>query len=178
MKQFFEEFGLDLTNDSLAETPTRIAKLYADEYFRGLDYGNFPKATVINNDMKVDEMVCERRVTLNSLCEHHALPIVGHVYVAYIPNEKVLGLSKLNRISDFFARRPQVQERLTLQIYHALSTLLETEDVAVMIDAEHMCVKTRGIMDACSSTVTTKLGGKLKEAAARAEFLSHCRGYA
>ncbi len=177
MKEFMAEFGLDLSDDSLAETPKRVAKLYANEYFKGLDYMQFPKATVIENKMKVDEMVVERSVTVNSLCEHHLLPIVGHAFVAYIPNEKVLGLSKLNRIVDFFSRRPQVQERLTLQIYHALSYLLATPDVAVMIDAEHMCVKTRGIQDACSATVTSKLGGQFLKHPVRAEFLSHCRGY-
>jgi GTP cyclohydrolase I len=177
MIQFMQEFGLDLSDDSLTETPRRVAKLYIDEYFTGLNYEEFPKATVVQNKMHVDEMVCERNIIVNSLCEHHFLPIVGHAYVAYIPKENVLGLSKLNRIVDFFCRRPQIQERLTLQIYHTLSYLLKTENVAVMIEAEHMCVKTRGVKDACSDTVTTMLGGVFKQPAPRAEFLSISKGF-
>jgi len=176
MIQFMQEFGLDLGDDSLAETPNRVAKLYIDEYFSGLDYSNFPKATVVENKMQVDEMVVERNIIVNSLCEHHLLPIIGSAYVAYIPKDKVLGLSKLNRIVDFFCRRPQIQERLALQIYHALSFLLETEDIAVLIQAEHMCVRTRGVKDACSDTITSKLGGTFKKAEARAEFLSLAKG--
>lgn len=172
MVKFLKEFGLDLTDDSLKETPKRIAKLYVDEYFAGLDYDNFPKATVVENKMGFDEMIIERNITLNSLCEHHFLPIVGHAHIAYIPKQKVLGISKLNRITEFFSRRPQIQERLTLQIYYALSTLLETEDIAVVIEAEHMCVKTRGVEDACSDTVTSKVGGAFKEGTSRMEFLT------
>jgi GTP cyclohydrolase IA len=176
MSDFLSEFGLDLTDDSLCETPKRIAKLYADEYFYGLDYANFPKATVVENKMKVDEMVVERKIIVNSLCEHHSLPIVGSAYIAYLPTDKVIGLSKMNRIVDFFSRRPQIQERLALQIYHALSHLLGTENVAVVIQAEHMCVKTRGVMDPCSDTITSKLGGTFKQPEVRAEFLTLCRG--
>jgi GTP cyclohydrolase IA len=176
MTEFMNEFGLNLQDDSLAETPKRVAKLYIDEYFYGLDYTQFPKATVVENKMHVDEMVVERNIIVNSLCEHHLLPIVGKAYVAYIPKEKVLGLSKLNRIVDFFSRRPQIQERLTLQIYHALSFLLGTEDVAVMVEAEHMCVKTRGVMDACSDTITSKLGGSFKDGTVRAEFIELSKG--
>lgn len=178
MEQFMSEFGLDLNDDSLADTPRRVADLYVDEYFSGLDYNNFPKATVVENKMKVDEMVVERKIIVNSLCEHHLLPIIGSAYVAYKPKTKVIGLSKMNRIVDFFCRRPQIQERLALQIYYALSYLLETEDIAIMIEAEHMCVKTRGVKDACSDTITSKLGGIFKhDMNARNEFLSHCKGY-
>jgi GTP cyclohydrolase I len=177
MSSFMGEFGLDLSDDSLRETPKRIAKLYIDEYFYGLDYNNFPKATIIENKMKVDEMVVERNIIVNSLCEHHFLPITGHAFVAYIPNENVLGLSKLNRIVDFFSRRPQVQERLALQIYHSLSYLLKTENVAVIIQAEHACVRTRGVKDPCSDTITSKLGGVFKQMGGpRSEFLSLCQG--
>lgn len=176
MTEFMNEFGLDITDDSLAETPKRIAKLYIHEYFRGLDYTQFPKATVVDNKMRVDEMVVERNIIVNSLCEHHFLPITGSAFVAYIPQDKVLGLSKLNRIVDFFARRPQIQERLALQIYYALSFLLETDDVAVVIQAEHMCVRTRGVMDPCSDTITSKLGGAFNNANTRAEFLALSKG--
>jgi GTP cyclohydrolase IA len=177
MTEFMNQFGLDLTDDSLMETPKRVAKLYINEYFKGLDYTQFPKATVVENKMKVDEMIVERNIIVNSLCEHHLLPIVGSAFVAYIPNDKVLGLSKLNRIVDFFSRRPQIQERLTLQIYYALSYLLDTENVAVMIQAEHMCVRTRGVSDPCSDTITSKLGGSFKDGTVRAEFLTLSQGF-
>lgn len=172
--QIMAEVGIDLTDDSMAETPTRLAKLYSTkEYFAGLDYSLFPKATVVENKMHYDEMVLERNITVNSLCEHHWLPVVGNGHVAYIPHKKVLGLSKLNRIVDFFARRPQIQERLTAQIGETLKFLLETDNVAVCIDAEHLCVKTRGVEDACSDTVTSFLGGDFKtNPQCRAEFFS------
>jgi GTP cyclohydrolase I len=162
---------LDLSDDSLTETPKRVAKMFLNELFWGLDYSNFPKATVVENKMNYDEMVLERNITVHSTCEHHLLPILGNAHVAYIPKGKVLGLSKLNRIVEFFARRPQIQERLTAQICETLQFLLETNDVAVCIDAEHLCVKTRGVEDACSDTVTSKLSGVFKtNAATRAEF--------
>lgn len=170
--------GLDLSDDSLAETPRRLAKLYSNEFFAGLDYDNFPTATVVANKMGFDEIILERNVQVRSLCEHHFLPIVGGAFVAYLPEEKVLGLSKINRIVDFFCRRPQIQERLTLQIYHALSYLLETDNVAVIIEAEHMCVKLRGVEDACSDTITSKLGGKFKDGPMRAEFIALAKGMA
>jgi len=169
---FLEELGLDLQDDSIMDTPRRLTKLYLDEYCSGLDYGNFPKATVVENKMQVDEMVLERDISVRSLCEHHFLPIIGNAFVAYLPNQKVLGISKINRIVDFFSRRPQIQERLTLQIYHALSYLLETDNVAIIIQGEHMCVQTRGVEDPCSDTVTSKLGGKFKDGALRAEFIT------
>src|SRR5271168_1026881 len=171
-----EEVGLDLTDDSLMETPRRLAKLYSDEYFAGLNYDNWPKATVVDNKFLYDEMLLERNVAVNSLCEHHFLPVVGKAFVAYIPDRKVLGLSKINRIVDFFCRRPQIQERLTAQIYHALSFILETQNVAVIIEAEHACVRTRGVMDACSDTITSQLGSAFKDPAVRAEFIALSKG--
>jgi len=165
--------GLDLDDDSLMETPKRVAKMYVNEIFWGLDYDAFPKCTTVDNKMKYDEMVVERNVNVQSNCEHHFVVIDGLATVAYIPNQKVLGLSKINRIVEYFSKRPQIQERLTEQIYHALSFILETENVAVVIDAQHYCVKSRGVEDTGSSTVTSKLGGCFKnEPAVRAEFMN------
>ncbi|ANP78800.1 GTP cyclohydrolase I FolE [Vibrio crassostreae 9CS106] len=164
--------GLDLTDDSLAETPHRIAKMYVHEIFSGLDYDNFPKISVIENKMSVDEMVKVSNIDLTSTCEHHFITIDGLAEVAYIPENKILGLSKINRIVRFFAQRPQVQERLTQQILVAIQTLVETENVAVTIKATHYCVKSRGVMDANSETTTTALGGSFKtNPQTRAEFL-------
>ncbi|MEZ8883489.1 GTP cyclohydrolase I FolE [Vibrio sp. F13] len=164
--------GLDLTDDSLAETPHRIAKMYVHEIFSGLDYNNFPKISVIDNKMSVDEMVKVSDIDLTSTCEHHFITIDGLAQVAYIPESKILGLSKINRIVRFFAQRPQVQERLTQQILVAIQTLVETENVAVTIKATHYCVKSRGVMDANSETTTTALGGSFKtNPQTRAEFL-------
>ncbi len=165
--------GLDLKDDSLFETPHRIAKMYVDEIFGGLDYFNFPKISVIDNKMGVEEMVKVKDISLTSTCEHHFVTIDGTARVAYIPKHKIIGLSKINRIVRFFAQRPQVQERLTQQVLVALQTLLETDDVAVSIDATHYCVKSRGVMDANSSTQTTALGGLFKARhKTRAEFLA------
>lgn len=165
--------GLDLSDDSLSETPHRIAKMYVDEVFSGLDYSNFPKISVIENKMQVEEMVRVDNIDLTSTCEHHFVTIDGTARVAYIPNKKVIGLSKINRIVRFFAQRPQVQERLTQQVLVALQTLLGTQDVAVMINAVHYCVKSRGVMDSSSATRTTSLGGCFKaDKQARAEFFS------
>ena len=168
-----ETLGLDLTDDSLQETPHRIAKMYLDEIFSGLDYSHFPKISVIDNKMGVEEMVKIDEISLVSTCEHHFVTIDGTARVAYIPKNKIIGLSKINRIVRFFAQRPQVQERLTQQVLVALQTLLETEDVAVTIDATHYCVKARGVMDANSRTRTTSLGGAFKvDSSTRAEFLA------
>ncbi|MDH3220082.1 MAG: GTP cyclohydrolase I FolE [Gammaproteobacteria bacterium] len=165
--------GLDLSDDSLCETPHRIAKMYVDEMFSGLDYFNFPKITVIDNKMGVEEMVKVSDISLTSTCEHHFVTIDGTAKVAYIPKGKIIGLSKINRIVRFFAQRPQVQERLTQQVLVALQTLLETDDVAVTIDATHYCVKARGVMDSNSRTQTTALGGTFKARhKTRAEFLA------
>ena len=168
-----ETLGLDLTDDSLCETPHRIAKMYVDEIFGGLDYGQFPRISVIENKMQVEEMVRVDDIDLVSTCEHHFVTIDGTARVAYIPGERIIGLSKINRIVRFFAQRPQVQERLTQQILVALQTLLETDDVAVTINAVHYCVKSRGVMDSNSSTRTTALGGVFKDnPATRSEFLA------
>lgn len=165
--------GLDLSDDSLVETPKRVAKMYVNEIFWGLDYEAFPKCTAVENKMKYDEMVIERNVNVQSNCEHHFVVIDGLATVGYIPKEKVLGLSKINRVVEYFSKRPQIQERLTEQIYHALSYILDTEEVAVVIDAQHYCVKSRGVEDTGSSTVTSRLGGKFKtDAALRNEFMS------
>ena len=164
--------GLDLRDDSLMETPHRIAKMYVDEIFGGLNYANFPKISVIENKMNVEEMVKVDNISVVSTCEHHFVTIDGASRVAYIPGNKIIGLSKINRIVRFFAQRPQVQERLTQQVLVALQTMLETDDVAVTIDATHYCVKSRGVMDANSATQTTALGGQFKEdPRTRAEFL-------
>ena len=171
-REIMEVMGLDLTDDSLAETPHRIAKMYVHEIFSGLDYNNFPKISVIDNKMSVDEMVKVSDIDLTSTCEHHFITIDGLAQVAYIPESKILGLSKINRIVRFFAQRPQVQERLTQQVLVAIQTLVETENVAVTIKATHYCVKSRGVMDANSETTTTALGGIFKtNPQTRAEFL-------
>lgn len=172
MTDVVKTLGLDLADDSLAETPHRIAKMYVYEIFSGLDYSNFPSMSLIENKMKVDEMVKVSDIDLTSTCEHHFITIDGSARVAYIPGEKIIGLSKINRLVRFFAQRPQVQERLTQQVLVALQTLLETENVAVSIEATHYCVKSRGVMDVNSKTSTTALGGVFKENIhTRAEFL-------
>jgi GTP cyclohydrolase I len=164
--------GLDLSDDSLCETPHRIAKMYVDEIFSGLDYSKFPKISVIDNKMQVEEMVQVDDIDLVSTCEHHFVTIDGSARVAYIPKHKIIGLSKINRIVRFFAQRPQVQERLTQQILVALQALLGTEDVAVTINAVHYCVKSRGVMDSNSTTRTTALGGTFKSnPSTRSEFI-------
>ena len=171
-----QTLGLDLSDDSLMDTPKRVAKMYVNEIFYGLDYEAFPKCTVIENKMTYDEMVVETGINVQSNCEHHFVVIDGLATVAYVPNRVVLGLSKMNRIVEYFAKRPQVQERLTEQVYHALQYILETDDIAVMIDAQHFCVKSRGVEDTGSSTITSKLGGTFREnASARAEFLAIAR---
>ena len=168
-----EILGLDLTDDSLMDTPKRVAKMYVNEIFWGLDYEAFPKCTAVDNKMKYDEMVIERNINVQSNCEHHFVVIDGLATVAYIPNEKVLGLSKLNRVVEYFAKRPQIQERLTEQVYYALQYILETDNIAVVVDAQHYCVKSRGVEDTGSSTITTKLGGCFKhDPQARAEFMA------
>jgi GTP cyclohydrolase I len=165
--------GLDLTDDSLCDTPQRIARMYVDEIFSGLDYAKFPKATAIDNKMGVEEMVRIADIAVVSTCEHHFITIDGVATVAYIPSKKIIGLSKVNRIVRFFAQRPQVQERLTQQVLVALQTILDTQDVAVTIDAAHYCVKARGVMDANSRTRTTAVGGQFKsDPRTRSEFLA------
>lgn len=171
--KIMEALGLDLTDDSLMDTPKRVAKMYVNEIFWGLDYEAFPKCTAVDNKMKYDEMVVERNINVQSNCEHHFVIIDGLATVGYIPNQKVLGLSKINRIVEYFAKRPQIQERLTEQIFHAMQAILETESVAVVIDAQHYCVKSRGVEDTGSSTITSKLGGVFKsDPAVRTEFMN------
>ncbi len=172
-KEIVTTLGLDLEDDSLTDTPKRVAKMYVNEIFWGLDYAAFPKVTVVDNKMKYNEMVVERGISVQSYCEHHLVNIDGLATVGYIPNNKVLGLSKMNRVVEYFSRRPQIQERLTEQIYHALSFILETDNVALTIDAKHFCVKSRGVEDTECSTVTSRLGGNFKEhPEVRAEFLA------
>lgn len=168
-----QTLGLDLSDDSLIETPRRVAKMYVQEIFWGLDYETFPKCTAVDNKMHYDEMVIEKNINVQSNCEHHLVVIDGVATVAYIPKTKVLGLSKLNRVVEYFSKRPQIQERLTEQVYYALQYILETDDIAVVVDAQHYCVKSRGVEDVGSSTVTSKLGGAFKkDPALRNEFMN------
>lgn len=170
IRKIMETLGLDLKDDSLVETPKRVAKMYLNEIFWGLDYKNFPKITTVENKMQYDNMLLERHIKVMSVCEHHLIPIMGEAFIAYIPHDKVIGLSKLNRIVEFFSRRPQVQERLVAQIFHALCYILGTNDVAVVIKAEHTCVKLRGVEDINSDTITSKLGGAFFNGHLRNEF--------
>ncbi len=174
-KAIMYTLGLDLKDDSLMDTPRRVAKMYVDEIFYGLDYNKFPKATTVENKMKYDEMVLVNDINVQSNCEHHFVVIDGLASFAYIPKDKVLGLSKINRIVEFFSKRPQIQERLTEQIFYALSYILGTDDCAISIKATHFCVKSRGIQDVNSYTTTSKLGGKFLEPEVRNEFLNLIR---
>jgi len=167
--------GLDLTDDSLNGTPNRVAKMFVTELFGGLNPDNKPNPSTFDNKYKYGEMLVEKNITLYSTCEHHLLPIVGRAHVAYISKGKVIGLSKMNRIVDYFAKRPQVQERLTIQIVRELQKALGTDDVACVIDAKHLCVNSRGIRDIESSTVTSEFGGKFKEQTVRREFLDYIK---
>ena len=163
--EMLEVLGLDLRDDSLEETPMRVAKMYVDEIFSGLRYDTFPKCTTVENKFSSnDEFVLEKNITLYSDCEHHLRPIIGHAHIAYIPGKKVLGLSKLNRVTQYFAQRPQVQERLTQQIAHAIAYITDSQDVMVVIDAGHTCVSQRGIKDTQSTTVTATCLGTFGEA--------------
>lgn len=165
--------GLDLTDESLRDTPMRVAKMYVREIFSGLNPANKPSPTLFDNAYRYNQMLVERDIKVQSTCEHHFVPILGHAHVAYIAKGKVIGLSKLNRIVDHFARRPQVQERLTVQIAEELKRVLDTEDVAVIIDAEHLCVKARGIRDEHSSTLTSSYHGKFLNESTRLELLKY-----
>ena len=176
-RDIMEIMGLDLTDDSLSGTPHRVAKMYVQEIFAGLNPANHPDVKTFDNVYGYDHMLVERNITLNSTCEHHFLPIVGVAHVAYIPEDKVVGLSKLNRIVDHYAKRPQVQERLSRQVLKALQEILGTQNVAVVMDAKHLCVSSRGIQDEGSSTVTASYGGLFETAPdVRAEFLQHIEG--
>ena len=167
--------GLDLTDDSLKNTPRRVAKMFVKEIFKGLDPANKPEITLFENKYQYSDMLMEKNITVKSYCEHHFVPIVGRAHVAYISNGKVIGLSKINRIVDYFARRPQVQERLTIQIAEELKKILDTEDVAVFIESTHFCVTMRGVEDDHSSTITTSFHGKFKSDQRRNEFLNLVR---
>ncbi|MEL6863396.1 MAG: GTP cyclohydrolase I FolE [Bacteroidota bacterium] len=167
--------GLDLSDDSLKDTPRRVAKMYVNEIFMGLDPANKPSTTLFDNKYGYRQMLLERDIPVNSTCEHHFQPIIGKAHVAYIPNGKVIGLSKLNRIVDYYARRPQVQERLTIQIAEELKRVLHTKDVAVYIEAKHMCVEARGIKHHGCYTSTSEYGGKFLNENRRAEFLNSIR---
>lgn len=173
VRHIMETLGLDLSDDSLNGTPNRVAKMFVNEIFGGLDPSKKPSASTFENKYKYGEMLVEKNITVYSTCEHHLLPIVGKAHVAYISNGTVVGLSKMNRIVDYFAKRPQVQERLTIQIVKELQNVLNTEDVACVIDAKHLCVNSRGIRDIESSTVTSEFGGKFKEKETRREFLDY-----
>lgn len=165
--------GLDLEDDSLRGTPYRVAKMYVKEIFSGLDPKNKPVAKVFDNKYKYNDMLVEKNITFFSSCEHHFLPIIGTAHVAYISSGKVIGLSKINRIVNYYAKRPQVQERMTLQILNDLKKGLDTEDVAVVVEAKHLCVSSRGVQDIKSSTVTSEFGGKFKEKETQAKFLNY-----
>ncbi len=170
-KMIMQEMGLDLTDDSLSGTPYRVAKMYVKELFYGLNPANKPKLSTFENKYGYKKMLVEENITIDSACEHHFLPIVGHAHVAYIPKDKVIGLSKINRLVNYYARRPQVQERLVLQILNDLQQVLDTKDVIVSVTAKHLCVSSRGIKDQNSLTTTLEYGGCFSETATRNEFL-------
>ncbi|MEM1257757.1 MAG: GTP cyclohydrolase I FolE [Bacteroidota bacterium] len=175
-QKIMETLGLDLTDDSLSGTPYRFAKMYVKELFYGLNPENRPKLSTFENKYGYQKMLVEQEITIDSSCEHHFLPIVGHAHVGYIPKDKVVGLSKINRLVDYYAHRPQVQERLCLQILNNLQETLETEDVIVMVHAKHLCVSSRGIKDKDSFTTTIEYGGKFGEENVRNEFYSLLKG--
>jgi|SRR5690606_311948 len=175
VRHIMETLGLDLTDDSLKGTPNRVAKMFVKELFGGLDPAKKPNASTFENKYKYGEMLVEKNITLYSTCEHHLLPIVGKAHIAYISSGRVVGLSKMNRIVDYYAKRPQVQERLTIQIVQELQKVLNTKDVACVIDAKHLCVNSRGIRDVESSTITSEFGGKFKEETTRREFLDYIK---
>jgi GTP cyclohydrolase I len=170
-KAIMEIMGLDLSDDSLRGTPYRVAKMYIQEIFSGLNPANRPKIALFENKYQYNELLVERNILLQSTCEHHFLPIYGYAHVAYISNGYVIGLSKINRIVQYFSKRPQVQERLTMQILNELKRVLKTEDVAVYLDAKHMCVSSRGIKDTSSSTVTVGYSGKFEQDSYKQQFL-------
>ncbi len=172
-RDIMEILGLDLTDDSLSGTPHRVAKMYVKEIFSGLNPANKPDVKLFENKYQYNEMLVEKNITFYSNCEHHFVPIIGKAHVAYMSNGQVIGLSKLNRIVQYFAKRPQVQERLTIQIANELKKILGTEDVAVLIDAVHLCVSSRGVQDVNSSTVTSYYGGAFADDATKSEFLKY-----
>lgn len=173
VQEIMHTLGLDLEDDSLKGTPKRVAKMFVTELFGGLNPAKKPVASTFSNKYKYGEMLVEKNITLYSTCEHHLLPIIGRAHIAYISNGTVVGLSKMNRIVDYYAKRPQVQERLTIQVVRELQKVLGTKDVACVIDAKHLCVNSRGIRDIESSTVTAEYGGKFKDESLRREFLDY-----
>jgi GTP cyclohydrolase I len=175
VESILNTLGMDLTDDSLKGTPNRVAKMFVKEIFGGLNPAKKPSSSTFDNKYKYNEMLVEKNIVVYSTCEHHLLPIVGRAHVAYISNGTVVGLSKMNRIVDYFSKRPQVQERLTIQIVEELQQVLGTKDVACVIDAKHLCVNSRGIRDIESSTITAEFGGKFKEDLTRREFLDYIK---
>ena len=175
VKEILETLGMDMTDDSLKGTPKRVAKAYVKELFGGLDPKNLPTSSTFENKYQYGDMLVEKNITVFSTCEHHLLPIYGKAHVAYFAKDRVVGLSKMNRIVDYYARRPQVQERLNIQIVKALQEILKTDDVACIIDAKHMCVNSRGIRHIDCSTVTGEFGGKFKDKLTKREFLDYIR---
>jgi GTP cyclohydrolase I len=171
--EIMDVLGLDLTDDSLKGTPNRVAKMYIEEIFSGLDPANKPKVALFDNKYQYNQMLVEKNITFYSNCEHHFVPIIGKAHIAYKSSGKVIGLSKINRIVQYYAKRPQVQERLTNQIANELKTVLETEDVAVIIDAKHLCVSSRGVKDDTSATVTTYFGGEFNSASKISELQNY-----
>ncbi len=175
VKDILITLGMDLTDDSMQGTPKRVAKAYVNELFMGLNPNNMPKASTFDNNYNYGEMLVEKNIVVYSTCEHHLLPIIGRAHVAYISDGKVIGLSKMNRIVEYFSKRPQVQERLTMQIVQAMQQALGTDDVACIVDAKHLCVNSRGIKDIESSTVTAEFGGKFKDKEIKREFLDYVK---
>ncbi len=175
VKDILITLGMDLTDDSMQGTPKRVAKSFVNEIFMGLNPANMPKASTFENNYNYGEMLVEKNIVVYSTCEHHLLPIIGRAHVAYISDGKVIGLSKMNRIVEYFSKRPQVQERLTMQVVQAMQEALGTQDVACVIDAKHLCVNSRGIKDIESSTVTAEFGGKFKEKDTKREFLDYLK---
>ena len=175
VKEILETLGMDMTDDSLKGTPKRVAKAYVKELFGGLDPKNLPTSSTFDNKYQYGEMLVEKNITVFSTCEHHLLPIYGKAHVAYFAKDRVVGLSKMNRIVDYYSKRPQVQERLNIQIVKALQKILKTDDVACIIDAKHMCVNSRGIRHIDCSTVTGEFGGKFKDKLTKREFLDYIR---
>ncbi|MFW0737030.1 GTP cyclohydrolase I FolE [Flavobacterium sp. N502536] len=175
VENILQTLGMDLTDDSIKGTPNRVAKMFVKEIFGGLNPSRQPKASTFDNNYKYGEMLVEKNITVYSTCEHHLLPIIGRAHVAYISNGRVIGLSKMNRIVEYYAKRPQVQERLTMQIVQELQKALGTEDVACVIDAKHLCVNSRGIKDIESSTVTSEFGGRFKDPQTKRELLDYIK---
>jgi GTP cyclohydrolase I len=172
-KSIMEILGMDLRDDSLRGTPLRVAKMYVKELFQGLNPANMPSMTLFENKFQYNEMLVEKNINFYTNCEHHFVPFFGKAHVAYISSGKVIGLSKLNRLVEYFSKRPQVQERLTMQVGKALQTVLQTQDVAIMMDAKHLCVSSRGVKDDSSNTITTYFGGKFQEEKTKNEFLKY-----